>query len=306
MGKGRELFARRKDGSEIEVEIALNLIQTQDELLVLTTIVDLTERRRASSEVQNLRHELAHFSRVSMMGQLASALAHELNQPLGAILRNAEAAELFLASSKPDLEELRNIITDIRMDDQRAGGVIARLRQLLKRRKIEMQVIDAAKLVDEVVPLLRPDAVSRQVAIEIQAPLGLPPVRGDRVQLQQVLLNLIMNAMDAVMGCAPDRRKVNLRVGRDRDGFVEVAVTDSGPGIPADKLSKIFEPFFTTKPQGMGMGLSICRTIIEAHSGRISGVNNPGGGATFRFTLPVVGDGGGVEVGDQYSVIGNQ
>jgi len=291
MGKGREFFARRKDGSEIEVEIALNPIHAQDELLILTTIVDLTERRRTSLEMQNLRQELAHFSRVSILGQLASALAHELNQPLGAILRNAEAAELFLQSTKPDLEELRNIITDIRKDDQRAGGVINRLRQLLKRRDIEMQTIDAAKLVDEVVPWLRPDAVSRRVAIDIQTTPGLPLVLGDRVQLQQVLLNLIMNAMDAVADCAPDKRRVTLQVGSDGDGFVAVAVTDLGPGIAGDKLNKMFEPFFTTKPQGMGMGLSISRTIIEAHGGRIAALNNPQGGATFRFTLPVAGDG---------------
>jgi two-component system sensor kinase FixL len=185
---------------------------------------------------------------------------------------------------------LRSIIVDIRQDDQRAGGVIDRLRRLLKRRDIEMQALDAGKLADEILPLVRSDALVRHVAMELQSAPGLPLVRGDRVQLQQVLLNLTMNAMDAVVGSPPDKRRVQLRVGHDGGGFVAVAVSDSGPGIPADKLNRLFEPFFTTKPEGMGLGLSICRTIIEAHGGRISAVNNAGGGATFCFTVPVANE----------------
>ena len=256
-------------------------------MFVLTTIVDITEHRRTSVEMQKLRQELAHSGRVTMIGQLASALAHELSQPLGAILRNAEAAELFLQASNPDLEELRNIVTDIRQDDQRAGAVIERLRLLLKRRDVEMQQLDAGRLAEEILPLLRPDAQGRRVTIELEKAPSLPLVRGDRVQLQQVLLNLVVNGMDAVTTCEPDRRRVRLRVEPDSDRFVAVAVSDSGHGIPADKLKNIFEPFFTTKPQGMGLGLSISRTIVEAHGGRIWAVNNPEGGATFRFTVPV-------------------
>jgi PAS domain S-box-containing protein len=260
---------------------------------VVGVCIDITERRRVNLEVTNLRHELAHSSRVSLMGQLASSLAHELNQPLGAILRNAEAAELFLQSPKPDLEELRHIILDIRNDDRRAGGVIERLRQLLKRRDIEKETLDAGTLAEEVVPLLHRDALGRRVALELETTPGLPLVRGDRVQLQQVLLNLVMNGMDAVGSCPPDRRRVKLRVGRDGDGFVALAVSDSGHGIPADKLRRLFEPFFTTKANGMGLGLSISRSIVEAHGGRISAVNNPEGGATFRFTVPVANGGSG-------------
>jgi signal transduction histidine kinase len=258
--------------------------------------VDITERRRVRLEMQNLRQELAHANRVSMMGQLASSLAHELNQPLGAILRNAEAAEMFLASSNPDLEEVRSIITDIRKDDQRAGGVIDRLRQLLKRREIEMQAFDPAKLADEVLPLLRTDALARRVAMELETTPDLPLVFGDRVQLQQVLLNLILNAMDAVVDCAPDKRRVKLRIIRASNEFIAMAVIDSGHGIPLDKLESIFDPFFTTKPRGLGMGLSISRTIVEAHGGRISATNNAQGGATVSFTLPVA-NGDGQQVG---------
>jgi PAS domain S-box-containing protein len=287
IGKGRELFARRKDGTEIEVEIALNPIHAQEQMLFLATIVDLTERRRAASEVQHLRQELAHFSRVSIVGQLASALAHELSQPLTAILRNSEAAELFLQSPEPDLEELRNIVVDIRKDDERAGGVIERLRLLLKRRQIEMQMLDAGRLADEVLSLLRSDALGRHVAVELETAPDLPLVYGDRVQLQQVLLNLIMNAMDAVGSGVPEKRRVKVQVGPDGEGFVALSVTDSGQGIPASELDHIFKPFFTTKPGGMGMGLTISRTIVDAHGGRIAAMNNPEGGATFRFTVPV-------------------
>lgn len=308
MGEGRELFARRKDGSEIEVEIGLNPIHAQNEILVLTTIVDVTEHRRMDVEMQKLRQELAHSGRVTMIGQLASALAHELSQPLGAILRNAEAAELFLRGPNPDLEEVRSIVTDIRQDDQRAGAVIERLRLLLKRGDIEMQTLDAGRLAEEILPLLRPDAQGRRVALELEKASNLPLVRGDRVQLQQVLLNLVMNAMDAVSDLPMDRRKVNVQVRPDGERFVAVSVSDAGQGIQTTELERIFEPFFTTKPQGMGMGLSISRTIVEAHGGRICAVNNPEGGAMFRFTLPVAnGRGGKGEVmSNQWSVISDQ
>jgi PAS domain S-box-containing protein len=258
---------------------------------VVGVCIDITERRRTQMEMQNLRQELAHSGRVTMLGQLASALAHELSQPLGAILRNAEAAELFLQSPKPDLEELRNIITDIRKDDQRAGAVIERLRSLLKRQEIEIQSLDVGKLADEIVPLLRPDAVGRRISIELDKTPDLPLVRGDRVHLQQVLLNLVVNGMDAVANCEPDRRRVRLQVAPDGARFVAVVVSDFGHGIPATQLERVFEPFFTTKLQGMGFGLSISRTIVEAHGGRISATNNSEGGATFRFTVPVA-DGG--------------
>ena len=248
---------------------------------------DITGRRQAEAEAAELRHELTHASRVTMLGQLASSLAHELNQPLGAILRNAEAAELFLQSDAPDLDELRAIVTDIRKDDQRAGGVIERLRALLKRREFEPSPVSLEELVDEVVTLTRADSATRQIGIAFDLPRDLPLVRGDRIHLQQVLLNLFINGMDALAATTDDERSLTLRARRDGDGLVEVAVSDNGPGIPAEKLARLFEPFFTTKPQGLGIGLPISRTIIEAHGGRIWAENNAERGATFRFTLPV-------------------
>ena len=246
---------------------------------------DITEWRQAQQETERLQHEIAHVGRISMMGQLASALAHELNQPLGAILRNAEAAELFMKSETPDLEEIRAILADIRADDQRAGNVIDRMRALLKGHDLDTRMLDVAELVDSVADLTRSDAATRQVKLEVEVPADLPPVRGDRVHLQQVLLNLILNGMDAVNDAGLEDRRVMVCARVDGAQTVEIAVSDTGHGIAAGKLGNVFDPFFTTKPDGMGMGLPISRTIIEAHGGRLWAENNDGAGATFRFTL---------------------
>ena len=253
-------------------------------------------RRRHQREVAQLKRahqqqaEVAHVGRVAVMGELASSLAHELNQPLGAILRNAEAAELFLQTTSPDLEEVRAILADIRSDDQRAGAVIERMRSLMKRRPVESGLIDLSLLAAEAISLVRPDADTRKVRLSFEPVPSLPPVPGDRIQLQQVLLNLLLNALDAVKESASDNRLVTVRL-RAEDRHVEVAVSDTGHGIPADKLAHIFEPFFTTKPNGLGMGLPISCRIIEAHGGRLWAENNLGGGATFLFCLPVAGGG---------------
>ena len=243
-------------------------------------------RRRAEEVVLKQRTELAHISRVSVMGQLTSALAHELSQPLGAILRNTEAAEIFLQEAKPDLEEIRAILADIRKDDQRAGNVIARLRSLLKRRSLELKPLDLGELLDEAVALAQSDAQLRQVNLTLQLPAKLPVVRGDRVHLQQVLLNLILNGMDAMAGVAKFQRLLVIRAETMKDGNAEVSVSDCGTGIAPDKFERLFEPFSTTKTDGMGMGLAISQTIIEAHGGKIWGGNNATHGAVFKFTLP--------------------
>ena len=258
-------------------------------LRMLGVCIDITARKENEIEMARLRAELTHVGRLSSMAQLASSLAHELNQPLGAILRNAEAAELLLQTSPPDLEEVRAILADICKDDHRAGEVIDHMRALLKRRGLESIELHVADLVDEVLVVVQPDAASRQVRLGVEVPKALPPVRGDRVHLQQVLLNLMLNGMDAMADVPAERRRLVVRARQSDAGTIEVAVVDAGPGVAAAKLARLFEPFFTTKPDGLGLGLPISATIIGAHGGRIWAESGPTG-ATFCFTLPVSGE----------------
>ncbi len=256
---------------------------------LLGLCMDITARKQDEVEMLRLRDDLAHVGRMSTMAQLASSLAHELNQPLGAILRNAEAAELMLESSPPDLEEVRAILADICKDDHRAGEVIDRMRALLKRRGLVRVPLQIAELVDEVLVLVQADATNRKVRLRIEVPKTLPPVRGDRVHLQQVLLNLVLNGMDAMAEVPAEARRLTVRARQAEAGAIEVAIADTGPGVAAAKLARLFEPFFTTKAEGMGLGLPISATIIGAHGGRIWADSGPAG-ATFYFTVPVSGE----------------
>jgi PAS domain S-box-containing protein len=253
-------------------------------------IQDITDRKEAEAELLRERAELAHVARVSTMGELAASVAHELNQPLGAILANAEAAELFLQQDPPALDDLRAILVDIRKDDERAGEVIRRMRGLLRKHELERQPLEINTLVEDTLQLVSGDAALRGVSLAADlAPVPLK-VAGDRVHLQQVLLNLILNGMDALAGEPRERRQILVRTRLGAGDRVELAVIDSGHGLEPDKLPRLFEPFYTTKPNGMGMGLSIARTIIEAHHGRIWAENHASGGAVFRIELPAVGE----------------
>ena len=243
-------------------------------------------RQRAEAEIINQRTEIAHVTRVAALGQLTSAIAHELNQPLGAILRNAEAAELFLKKDDPNLPEVRTILADIRKDDERAGAVIERMRNMLKRRPPDLQPLDMGALLADAVALAEPDARARHVSLHLQLPAMLPKVRGDRVQLQQVVLNLLLNGMDAMNAAPRQERVLTVRANGDSDQWVEVSVGDRGSGISTENLDRLFEPFFTTKTNGLGMGLAVSQTIIEAHGGKLWGGNNSPRGAIFKFTLP--------------------
>ena len=211
-----------------------------------------------------MRQELTHVGRISMMGQLAASLAHEINQPLGAILRNAEAAELFMQGPSPDLDEIRAIVADIHKDDQRAGNIIDRMRGLLKRQDLDTRSLAVGELVSEVLGLVSGDAAARQVKLDATVAADLPPVRCDRLHIQQVLVNLIVNGMDALDEAGRADRRVSVTAWLDGSQSVEIAVSDTGNGIAADRLANIFDPFITTKPNGLGMGMPISRTIIEA------------------------------------------
>jgi signal transduction histidine kinase/ABC-type uncharacterized transport system substrate-binding protein len=245
---------------------------------------NILSRRRSELEGQRLRQDLAHIGRVSTVGELTASLAHELNQPLTAILANAQAIRRILVSDRGDLVEVRAIVEDIVEDDKRAAEVIARLRGLLKKGPFERSIVDMSELVGQVARLVAGDAILRNVVIQLELAPDLPPMNGDRVQLQQVVLNLILNGLDAMRDSAGTRTLVLRTVGGP--ARVEVEVRDSGAGIEGTDIDHVFDAFYTTKAEGLGMGLAIVRSIVEAHGGRVGARNNPAGGATFSFTLP--------------------
>jgi len=231
--------------------------------------------------------ELAHVNRFSMAGELTASIAHEINQPLGAILTNAETADAILNSTSPDTTELKDIVKDILQDDRRATEVIRRMRSLLKKAPFELKNLDLNEVVRETVEFLSSLAVGRKVELLSVITPDVLPILGDRIQLQQVILNLVLNGIDAMTDAPSENRTISIRTSRV-ETFAELSVSDRGPGIPEDKLKEVFEPFYTSKVQGMGMGLSIARTIIEAHHGLIWAKNRDHGGASFRIRLPLV------------------
>jgi len=247
-------------------------------------------RRRRLAEVESRQRlaELAHVNRYSAVGELTTSIAHELNQPLGSILTNTETAEIMLRGASPDMDEIRHILADIRRDDQRASEVIRRLRSVLKKTPFEVRDIELNDTVREAIGLVRALADGRRIALAYTPALANLHVRGDPVQLQQVVLNLVINAMDAVSDVEMKKREVS--VSTVRAGHqAEIRIADTGPGIASADLGSVFNPFFTTKPEGMGMGLAIARTIVEAHHGTIAAENQPWGGALFTIRLPVTG-----------------
>lgn len=246
-------------------------------------------RRRGFAEVQASRRsaELAHVNRFSMAGELTTSIAHEINQPLGAMQANTETAQLILDSPAPDLKEVREILSDIHRDNKRAGEVIFRLRSLLKKAPFELKGLDLNDLAGETVDLLSRVAAARKVKVDSLLTGDSLPIKGDRIQLQQVIINLAINAMDAMSEVPTGERTVSISAAR-KDAFAQISVSDVGPGIPPEKLKEVFEPFFTTKLQGMGMGLSIARTIVEAHGGQLLAKNKASGGATFHVRVPLL------------------
>jgi len=244
-------------------------------------------RKRSELEAQGLRNDLAHAGRVATVGELTASLAHELNQPLTAILSNAQAGQRVLNTVPVDLVEVGEIFKDIVEDDKRAGEVIRRLRQLLAKGTPHLRALDLNEALEDVAQLVSGDAVVRGVSVRLELAPGLPEVLGDRVQLQQVALNLVLNGMDALRESAPGSRTLVLRTARADPDTVRVDVQDSGKGIGESDMGKIFQAFYTTKPDGMGIGLAITRSIVDVHGGRLEAHNNLDGGATFSFTLPI-------------------
>jgi signal transduction histidine kinase len=279
----REVTAWDRYRWEILAVLAVVLLQAA---LIAALLIQRQRRHRAELAMQRQRGELFHATRLATLGELTASIAHEVNQPLGAILANVDAAEMLLDSENMHPDALRQILADVRRDDLRASEVIRRLRALLAKHETAREPLDVNEMVADALQLLASESRRRDVEVETAFAPGLPEVSGDRVQLQQVVLNLVVNAMDAVADAPAGRRRISVRTRRTLDGDVVVAVADRGPGIPAEQQPKLFDSFFTTKPRGMGLGLSIARTIVEAHGGHIRADSDGRSGATLYFMLP--------------------
>jgi len=280
-----EVDLRTKSGKILRAALTTNTVEVAGEPCHIVVVRDVTERKRNEAMLHEQQRELAHLSRVSALGELSGALAHELNQPLAAILTNARAAQRLIARNHPHAADLREILEDIASDDRRAGEVISRLRSFLRKSEIQPRPLRLSDIVSEVLSLVHSDLIQRRISVDSHVPRSLPRVMGDKVQLQQVLLNLILNASDAMAHMPPHDRRLEISGAYNADGAIELSVRDHGVGIDPVRLEQIFEPFVTTKETGLGLGLAICRSIVSAHGGRLWAVNNADQGATFMLML---------------------
>lgn len=279
-------YRTRSPAGEVRWFAVRGHVTADDAQTIAGVKMDVTARKTAESQAASDRAALTHLSRISTMGQLSAAIAHQLNQPLAAILGNAETARKMLARPGASTEELREILDDIVTEDHRAADVIRRLGALYRRGETDIASIDLNGLVRETLDLLRTELTTRQVRTAVELDPGLPTVSGSRIQLQQVLLNLLLNAADAMALVDPSQRIVTIRTST-QGRLAQVSVADAGTGIAPADLARVFDPFFTTKTHGIGVGLAICRAIVVAHHGELVAENREGGGATFRFALPI-------------------
>ena len=283
-----ERYYQKKNGEIFWVAIHIAPVRINGGIrCFISNWVDVTEQKRAEEEADRLRQIMARVTRINTMGELATSLAHELNQPLTAILVNARTALRMLSDGKCSRDDLRVILEDIAADDQRAGEIIRRMREPLKRTALTLESLDVRDLIQEIYPLVQNEATAAGIKIELHLAAGLPRIRADRIQFQQVLLNLLVNALDAVKDQPVERRWIELSSTAEGKQSIRIEVNDAGHGISQNIKEHLFEPLYTTKPEGLGVGLSICKSLIEAHGGRIWHEERPEGGARFVFTLPV-------------------
>lgn len=286
IGIGRVVVGQRADGSTFPMELAVGEVKLREGRLFTGFVRDITERQTTRERLQELHSELVRASRLSAMGQMASALAHELNQPLTAVINYVQACRrLLTAAGAPASERLYDAMDKAVAQASRAGEIIHRLRQFIQKGETERQLESINKVVEEASALALVGARESGILVRMELGSDLPHVLVDRIQIQQVVLNLVRNGMEALAGCP--RRELTIRTAKPDGEAVEVAISDSGPGFSKDVANQLFQPFVTTKPKGMGLGLSISRSIVEAHGGRLHAVPNPGSGVTFHFSLPI-------------------
>ena len=285
-----EITALHRDGTEFPVEVSIAPYQIDGNWEFSGFVRDITEKKAAEASTRRHREmemELAHANRLATMGQLSASIAHEVNQPIGAAVTNAHAAARWLGAMPPNMDEVRQALSRIVTNGNRATDVLSRIRAFIKKAPPRNESLDVNHAVLEVVALTRSEAKKNKVDVQIQLAEGLPVVQGDRVQLQQVLLNLIINAIEAMSASDAGSRRLLISSAKSEPNDVSIEVQDSGPGLPVASVEQIFQAFYTTKPAGLGMGLSICRSIVEAHGGKLRAAAGDPTGAIFTFTLPV-------------------
>lgn len=287
IGIGREVLGQRKDGTIFPLDLAVGEARADGRRVFAGFVRDVSARRRAEERLQELQDELIHVARLSAMGEMASALAHELNQPLTALINYAQATRRLVGEDESQAS-LRSLLDKVAQQGSRAGQIIHRLRQFIAKGETERTLEDVNAVVEEASALALIGAAGKSVAVRRLLQEDLPPVLMDKIQIHQVITNLIRNSIDALAEVGPGEIVIATR--RPRPAQVEIAVADTGPGLAPEVAARLFQPFVTTKPNGMGIGLSICRTIVEAHGGKLWASDSPGGGAMFTMSLPVRGD----------------
>jgi len=287
IGLGREVQGKRQSGSIFPIGISVGKIPTDGRPKFVGIIRDITDRKRSEEEIHHIRERLSQFGRLSTLGEMAAGLAHELNQPLTAISTYTQACQRLIESGRSDDDEILATLKKCDSQAQRAGDVIRRLRQFVQKRELGRQEVSCEDLIHDLAALAEVDARNNRIPLTIDVAAGLPKIMVDTIQIQQVILNLIRNGIDAMLDTDRNDEGISVSVTKFENKQIRIAVTDHGSGITKQAEKKIFEPFFTTKATGLGLGLAICQSIVASHGGVLRFTKNPAGGTTFHFTLPI-------------------